>query len=141
MKVFTLVAGLVACFALTTHAADEKIDLSGKYTLVAGKKNGTAVDDTTKKAEYSATADKFTIKGGEFKFVMGYKVDASAKPANIDMEILEGPEGSKGTKAVGIVEVKDDIVKLAYSLDKDKRPKDFDGKTGFYFELKKEKAK
>ena len=61
-------------------------------------------------------------------------------PAQVDMEILEGPEGSKGSKAVGIVELKGDVLKLAYSLDKEKRPKDFDGKTGFYFELKKEKA-
>ncbi len=141
MKTFALAVGALACLALTSRAADEKTDLTGKYTLVSGKKNGTAVDDTVKKAEYTATADKFTIKGGEFKFVMGYKIDPKATPVAVDMEILEGPDGSKGTKALGIIEMKGDTLKLAYSLEKDKRPKDFEGKTGFLFELKKEKAK
>jgi uncharacterized protein (TIGR03067 family) len=141
MKTFALTAGLVACLALTARGADEKLDLAGNYSLVAGKKNGTDVDETAKKAQYTVTADKFTIKGGDLKFVMGYKLDAKATPAQIDMEILEGPDGSKGAKAVGIVQLKDGVMKLAYSLDKEKRPKDFDGKTGFYFELKKDKAK
>ncbi|MDY3556033.1 TIGR03067 domain-containing protein [Gemmata sp. JC717] len=141
MKTFALVAGLVACSALTARAADEKLDLAGTYTLVAGKKNGADVDATAKKAQYIVTADKFTIKGGEITFVMGYKLDAKATPAQVDMEILEGPEGTKGTKAIGILELKGDTLKIAYSLDKEKRPKEFDGKTGYYFELKKEKAK
>lgn len=141
MKTFALAAGVLACVALTGRAADDKLDLAGTYTLVSGKKNGAAVDDTAKKAEYTATADKFTIKGGEYKFVIGYTLDPKAKPVAIDMEILEGPDGSKGSKAMGIVEVKGNTLKLAYSLEKDKRPKDFDGKTGFLFELKKEKAK
>ncbi len=141
MKTFALAVGLVACMAMVARA-NEQTDLTGKYTLVTGKKNGAAVDDTAKKAEYTATADKFTIKGGEITFVMSYKIiDAKVNPVTIDMEILEGPAGTKGSKAVGIVEVKGDMVKLAYSLDKENRPKDFDGKTGFYFELKKEKAK
>lgn len=139
MKTLALAVGLAACLALTARGADDKLDLSGKYKLVAGKKNGTDVDDNAKKAEYTVTADKFTIAGGEFKFVMGYKLNAKETPAQVDMEILEGPEGSKGAKAVGIVELKGDVLKIAYALDKEKRPKDFDGKTGFYFELKKEK--
>jgi len=141
MKTFALLAGLVACAGLTARAADDKLDLSGKYKLVVGKKNGADADEKSKLAAYTVTKDQFTIAGGEFKFVMGYKLDASKTPASIDMEIQEGPEGSKGTKAVGIVELKGDVLKLAYTLDKDKRPKDFDGKTGFYFELKKEKEK
>ncbi len=139
MKTFALLLGLAACAGLTARAADDKLDIAGKYTLVAGKKNGADVDEKSKKAAYTVTADQFTIAGGEFKFVMAYKLDASKKPATIDMEIQEGPEGSKGTKAAGIVELKGDVLKLAYTLDKDKRPKEFDGKTGFYMELKKEK--
>ena len=141
MKTFVLVAGLTACFLQPARAADDKIDLAGKYTLVAGKKNGADADETAKKAEYTATGDTFTIKGGEVKFVMKYKLDATATPVAIDMEILEGPDGTKGAKALGIVELKDGTLKLAYSVEKDKRPKDFEGKTGYYFELKKEKAK
>jgi uncharacterized protein (TIGR03067 family) len=139
MKTLALLAGLLACAGLTARADDDKLDIAGKYALVAGKKNGVNIDEKSKKATYTVTADQFTIVGGEVKFVMGYKLDASTKPANINMEIQEGPEGSKGGKALGIVELKGDVLKIAYTLDKDKRPKDFEGKAGFYFELKKEK--
>src|SRR5262245_8722236 len=128
MKKITLALGLATCVALSVRAADEKLDLTGKYTLVSGKRNGNAVDDNFKKASYTATADKFTIAGGERKFVMSYKVDASVTPATIDMEILEGPDGTKGSKAYGVVELKGDTLKLAYTLDKEKRAKNFEGK-------------
>ncbi len=55
------------------------------------------------------------------------------------MEILEGPEGTKGSKAQGIIEQKGDTLKIAYTTDKDKRPKDFEGKEGNVFDLKKTK--
>jgi uncharacterized protein (TIGR03067 family) len=113
--------------------------LEGKYTLTGGKVNGNAVSDDSKKAEYTFTAEKVTIKGKDFTFVMSYKIDATAEPMKVDMEILEGPEGAKGSKAQGIIEAKDDVVKLAYSIEKDKRPKDFKGESDYLFELKKAK--
>ena len=70
---------------------------------------------------------------------MGYKLDPKTKPMNIDMEILEGIEGTKGSKAEGIVELKGEVLKLAYSIEKGKRPKNFEGKEGFMFEFKKAK--
>jgi uncharacterized protein (TIGR03067 family) len=144
---FTLGLGLVASMSLgRTSRADDKDEkkgdapkLAGKYELTGGKKDGTAIGDDAKKGEYSFTAEKVMIKGMGLEFVMGYKLDTKAKPIGIDMEILEGPEGSKGTKAYGIVEMKGDVLKLAYSTEKDKRPKDFDGKAGFMFEFKKKK--
>ncbi len=113
--------------------------LEGKYTLVSGKVNGTAVGDDAKKSAFTFTAEKVTIKGGDLTFVMSYKLDAKTNPVSVDMEILEGPEGTKGSKAVGIVELKEDTLKLAYSLDKEKRPKDFKGEKDFLFEFKKAK--
>jgi uncharacterized protein (TIGR03067 family) len=142
IAVFALGLGLLGWAGLGTRADDKKDDkaaskLEGKYTLVAGKKNGQAVDEDSKKAEYTITADKITIKGKDITFVMGYKLDAKASPNTIDMEILEGPEGTKGSKAYGIVELKDGTLKLAYSMEKDKRPKDFKGEKDFMFEFKK----
>jgi uncharacterized protein (TIGR03067 family) len=138
MKTLALAIGLTACLALAARA-DEKIDLSGKYTVVSGKKNGQDIDEKAKKATYTATADTFTITGGDVKFVISYKLKPGTTPVEIDMSIAEGPDGSKGATAVGIVEVKGDTLKLAYSLDKEKRPKNFDGKDGFLVELKKAK--
>lgn len=138
MKTFALTA-LLAVFLGTTAHADDKIDLTGKYTVVSGKKNGADIDEKAKKATYTATADTFTIAGGEQKFVISYKLKPGTTPVEIDMSIAEGPEGTKGSLAVGIIEQKGDTLKIAYSLDKEKRPKDFEGKTGYYVELKKAK--
>lgn len=149
----TIVAFALGLASLGLAAAQDKGDapkLEGKYTLVAGKVNGKDIGDESKKAEYTFTAEKVTIKGGAFTFVMSYKIDPKTAPMNIDMEILEGPDGSKGAKAAGIIEAKGGTVKLAYAVgkekdDKDKeketakRPKDFKGEKDFYFELKKAK--
>lgn len=143
---FVLGLGMLGFLGLTVRAEEKKkedkgdgLKLEGKYALVAGKKSGAAIDEEAKKGKYSFTADKITIEGMGVKFVIGYKVDAKATPMTIDMEILEGPEGTKGAKALGIIEAKEDIVKLAYSIEKDKRPKTFEGKEGFFFELKRAK--
>lgn len=138
MKTFALAVGLAACLGLSARA-DEKVDLSGKYTVVGGKKNGSDIDEKAKKATYTATADTFTIAGGDVKFVINYKLKPGTTPVEIDMSIAEGPDGTKGSTAVGIIEQKGDTLKLAYSLDKEKRPKNFDGKEGYYVELKKAK--
>ena len=150
--------GLIGCPVLAGWAQDKKEEkkedkkedkkeakmadapkLAGEYKLVSGKLNAVAVGDEAKKFEYTFTTEKMTIKNPEYKFVIGYKLDLKTTPINIDMEIQEGPEGTKGSKAMGIIEMKGEIVKLAYSMEKDKRPKDFEGKDGNLFELKKSK--
>lgn len=135
MKTVALAAGLLLAVGLAARAEDG-IDLAGKYALAGGKVEGKGIDERAKKAKYTATADTFTVEGGGKKFVFSYKVKPGT-PAEIDMSVLEGPEGTKGTIAVGIVEVKGDLVKLAYSLDKEKRPKDFEGQSDYLIELKK----
>ena len=143
---FALGLGLVVSAGLGGRADDKKDEkkseapkLDGKYTLVGGKTKGNAIDDEAKKGTYTFTPEKITIEGMGLKFVMGYKIDPKTTPMNIDIEILEGPEGTKGTKAQGIIEVKGDTVKLAYVTEKEKRPKDFEGKEGNMYEFKKAK--
>jgi uncharacterized protein (TIGR03067 family) len=135
VKTLALAAGLLVA-AGAAAVAEDKIDLAGKYALVGGKIEGKDLDERAKKAKYTATADTFTVEGKGAKFVFSYKVKPGT-PAEIDMSVLEGPDGTKGAVAVGIVEVKGDTVKLAYSLDKEKRPKDFTGKSDYLIELKK----
>jgi uncharacterized protein (TIGR03067 family) len=151
---FTLGLGLIVLLGTSVRSDDKKEEkkaetkaetkLEGKYTLVGGKRNDKPIDDESKKAEYTFTADKVTIKGKDASFVMSYKLDPKTNPMEIDMEIVDGPDGTKGAKAAGIVELKGDTLKLAYSMDKDKddklkRPKNFDGKEGMAFEFKKAK--
>ncbi|MCS6864123.1 MAG: TIGR03067 domain-containing protein [Gemmataceae bacterium] len=129
---------LVATIVLFAPAcAQDKIDLSGNYEVVRGKKEGRDIDEKAKKAKYSATTDTFTIEAGDVKMVISYTLKPGTSPREIDMVMSAGPDGTKGIAAYGIVEVKDDTLKLAYSLNKDKRPSDFEGKTGYVIELKK----
>jgi uncharacterized protein (TIGR03067 family) len=141
---------------------DKKVELpvlEGKYKLVSGKVNDKAIGDDSKKWDYIFTADKITVKGlsekkdekkedpkdnkkdekkeekKDLMFVFGYKLDGKTSPITINMEILDGPEGTKGIKTSGIIEVKGDVLKLAYIMEKDKKPKDFTGKEGIMFEL------
>jgi uncharacterized protein (TIGR03067 family) len=135
VAVLAVLAGAVG-FA----AADDKAKgIEGKYTLESGKKAGAAIDEKAKKAEYTISKDAITISSPEGKFVIKYKLDATATPNKIDLEITEGPEGAKGSKAEGIVELKGDVLKLAYNHEKGKRPTDYSGKEGHAFELKKAK--
>ena len=136
MRTFALAAGMLLTVGLAARAED-KIE-AGTYLVVSGKKEGKDIDEKAKKMKYTITADTFTIEGGKEKLVIGYKLKAGT-PMEIDMAVAEGPDGTKGSAAVGIVEVKGDTVKLAYSLDREKRPKSFEGKTGYYIELKKTK--
>jgi uncharacterized protein (TIGR03067 family) len=136
---FALGLALVTLLGRAAAQKGEAPKLEGKYTLVAGKVRGKAVGDDWKKAEYEFTPVQVTIKGKAVSFVMGYKIDPSAEPMTIDMAVADGPEATKGTRAQGIIEVKGDTVKLAYSTEKDTRPKDFKGEKDFYFELKKAK--
>lgn len=141
ISAFALGVGLLSWIALA-QAQEKKGEapkLEGQWTLVSGKVNGTAVGDDAKKSKFDFTAEKMTIKGMDLTFVMGYKLDPKTDPISVDLEILDGPEGTKGSKAVGIVELKEDVLKLAYSMDKDKRPKNFEGKEGNTFEFKKAK--
>ncbi len=132
--------GLLGFVNSESQAQEKKeVKLAGKYTLLSGKTNGTAIQDEAKKGAYTFTDDRITIEGMGVKFVMSYKLDTATTPMNIDMDILEGPEGTKGTKAAGIFEMKDNMLKLAYSIEKDSRPKDFKGEKDFLFELKKAK--
>jgi uncharacterized protein (TIGR03067 family) len=141
ISAFALGLGLLAWVgvAQSQEKKGEAPKLEGKWTLVSGKVNGTATGDDAKKSMFTFTSDKMTIKSMDLTFVMGYKLDPKTDPVSVDLEILEGPEGTKGSKAVGIVELKGDVLKLAYSMDKDKRPKNFEGKEGNTFEFKKAK--
>jgi len=125
--------------ALTASAADEKKDdkkagdIDGEYTVVSATKAGKAENDDFLKA-----VEGITIKDGVFsiKLKMGdkaetktakIKVDATKKPAEVDITPSEGPMKDKSIPAIFAHE-KDEL-KLAWvEGGRDKigpRPKDF----------------
>jgi uncharacterized protein (TIGR03067 family) len=135
-----LVAGLLhvaAGFSSPVLLAQERaLRWEGQYRLLEGKIQGKPLDEAARKAEYHIDAKAITIKGKGAVFVIQYQLDTSMEPIGIDMVIAQGPEGTKGSKAVGIVAFDGKQVKLAYAMS-DKRPVDFSGKDGMYFLLEK----
>lgn len=138
-----LAAGLVGFAGVTGAAADEKKTapkIEGAYTIVSGKKDGVDAGDKAKGTPVKIDAKTIVLGEKDEKFVIDYKLDGAASPAKLDLVIREAPApfaDAKGAKAYGILLQKGDTLKLAYTLDPDARPKDFSGKSGFAFELKK----
>src|SRR5262249_54455282 len=84
------------------------------------------------KIDKERLAAKVTIKkdelhipaGPDMKFIMGYKIDASKSPSAIDMDIKDGPV--KEGKAVGIIALDGDTLKLCYDPMGVTRPTKFE---------------
>jgi uncharacterized protein (TIGR03067 family) len=120
-------------------AQERSLKWEGHYRLVDGKVQGRPIDDAARKATYQIDAKSITIKGNGVTFIIQYHLDTSKEPIGIDMVITQGPEGTKGSKALGIVALQGNQLKLAYSLRE--RPSDFTGKEGMYFLLEKQASK
>lgn len=135
-----LLAALVGFGGVVT--ADDKAapKLEGSYAVVGGVKDGEKLGEKVKGTPVKID-DKVIVLGKEGEqFKIGYKVVGTTSPMKLEMKILEAPGAfadAKGTPAYGLIAAKGDTLKLAYSLDKDKAPTDFSGKSGFAFEMKK----
>jgi uncharacterized protein (TIGR03067 family) len=136
MKAMILLTATLLALPFTQAADDKNFSIEGSYTLVSGKRFGASIDEESKKGRYTIDKDRITIVAKGVKFVMSYKLPPKTRPTAIDMEILEGPEGTVGAKALGIVERTGDTLKLAYLLEKDRRPKSFEGNDGMLFIFK-----
>jgi len=135
-----LTASLALLAVAMLHADDKKFDtkkLEGKWTFVSGMKNGTEAGDDMKKAEFDIAKDIMTLKNNDQTFKFKFTVDDKQTPTSIDLEITESPFGA-GMKAKGIISLEGDDCKLCYAPEGD-RPTKFDGKSAFYFVLKRKK--
>src|SRR5262245_1637748 len=139
----------VAIGASTLGAEDKDADkkdkdkLQGTWNALSGESSGKEQKEAT---EHSLIfeGDKFSVKKGDKVMVKGtFKVDASKKPKEIDMEIADGPDDVKGKKAQGIYKLEGD--ELTWCVDEPgsgDRPKEFATKEGtksMLVKLKKEK--
>src|SRR5262249_9155501 len=118
--------------------------LIGNWSYVSGKESGNDVKKEVLAGKVTFTKDTITVPSGTDKpFLMSYTVDSKTSPANIDMTIKDGPV--KEGKAIGIISVEGDELKLAYTvvMDKDaKRPTKFEStkeNKAFFFVMKKAK--
>jgi uncharacterized protein (TIGR03067 family) len=142
MKLFgTLIA--CAIIAAPVLAADKDFDASkfeGKWKFTEGWKFGTKSAAESLAGEVTITKDTITIKGGDMTHVMAYKLDTKATPVAVTLTGKEGP--SKDFVSEGIIEVKDDEIKLCYAMPMEKRPTKFESPKDskiLYFTMKKVK--
>jgi len=120
----------------------DKDKLQGTWNAVSGESGGKEQKEAT---EHSLVfeGDKFSVKKSEKVMVKGtFKVDASKKPKEIDMEIADGPDDVKGKTALGIYKLEGD--ELTWCVDEPgsgNRPKEFATKEGTKTMLVKLKKK
>jgi uncharacterized protein (TIGR03067 family) len=125
-------------------AAFDPAKMVGDWTYVSGMRSGEKVPKDNLQAKVTFTKDTITVPAGPTdKFLMAYKIDASTTPATITMSIKDGP--IKEGKAVGIVSIEGDELKLCYVVEMGKEPKKpakFEStkeNQAFYFVLKRAK--
>ena len=134
--ILTLALGL----GLVVRASAAEIKVSGKdhadkllgtWVIVSGEEDGKPSPPEKIKGS-QMTVDKKSIKltdkDDKQLWILDYKLDASKKPAEIDMTVAEGPGAGKSSQ--GIYELDGDALKLCYGLPGADRPKDFKTKEG-----------
>ena len=127
--------------AAATAAATEKagaIDakaLEGTWEPTMNERGGNVEpEEQTKRHRLIFKGDKFTItRDGETMLAGTYKLNAGAKPAQIDMTIDEAPqnEDDKGKVVLGIIELTGDGMKWCTGGPRStERPKEFKSEEG-----------
>ena len=102
--------------------------LTGAYKIVAGEKNGQPVSkDRLDGITVRIATNAITTLDKDEKevYVATYELDSSQKPWRIMMTATVAPAEGKGTKAVGLIEMEGDTVKLIYALPAGKAPTQF----------------
>ena len=128
----TLAAAAVAQDKKTDKKADAakagKLDpaqILGTWKISGGSKAGEMPSADATKGTVTFEKDTITLKGDDgMSFVIGYKIDAKADPATIDMDIQK-PEELKSS-AKGIIKFSDETITLCYHPMGGERPKSFE---------------
>jgi uncharacterized protein (TIGR03067 family) len=102
--------------------------LDGRWKIQSAEKGGQAAPPGFKEAvTFIFAGDKLTLhfksEGKEDKKVSAIKIDASKKPHHIDITPESGPE--KGKTMPGIIELKDETLKLCVNDGGKDRPTEF----------------
>jgi len=138
--VLVLVAG-VAFQALPVLAAGEKPKLEGQHQITAGERDGKPLAETDiKGCTFRFTGDKVvgaTKDGTEF-LAADYTLDDSKTPVVIVMKLTAGSD--KGKELHGLVERKDNVIRIIYAGPGAEAPKEFKTKANqAMYTLKAEK--
>jgi len=140
-SILALSAAFVAiAYAQCGETTSPDINLLGTYVLVSGEKDGKAIpDERIRGGRVTFTKDRIvgTDKDNKETYVATYKLYVSKTPYTIDMVSVTP---AKGDKAAGLLEKKDDTVRIIYSVRGAPAPTEFKTKMDQHlFVLKLEK--
>ena len=115
--------------------------LIGTWVIKSGMRSGSEVAEERMEGNIEIDEETITIPGAtdDETFVIGYKIDASKSPMQIDMAIESGP-APEGAPAIGIIKMGDGEFKLCYDAEGGARPEKFESteENGYFmFKLKK----
>jgi uncharacterized protein (TIGR03067 family) len=104
--------------------------LQGEWSMVSGMADGFPIpDEMLPNSKRVCKGDEVTATvGGELVLRAKIKLDPTSKPKTIDYDVLEGP--TKGQKHLGIYELDGDTFKSCFATPGEKRPTDFQSKSG-----------
>ncbi|MCI0702379.1 MAG: TIGR03067 domain-containing protein [Planctomycetia bacterium] len=118
-------------YSLANSAGADKPKLEGQHQIIAGERNGKPLNEADfKGATFRFTADKVTgaNKNGTEFLAAEYTLDAGKTPCVIVMKLTAGTD--KGKEMRGLIERKDDTIRIIYSAPGGEAPKDFKTKAG-----------
>jgi uncharacterized protein (TIGR03067 family) len=121
-----LVAGLTIQTCLIAADPAEKPKLEGQHAIVGMEKNGSPLDEANfKGATLRFTDDKVVgaNKDGTEFLTADYRVDSNNKPCSIVLTLTSG--SNKGKEIHGLIERKDDTIRVVLANPGTDRPTDF----------------
>ena len=144
MKRFTIAGVLVVLMVGSLVLADDKAlkDLEGTYKVTTAEKGGKSIlDDTKGKVTITFKEDKMTIDfDGKDTKSAKIKVDATKKPAHIDITLADGPEKDKTFP--GIYQLEKGELMIAFNEKDGDRPKEFKSEgNAMVLKMKKDEKK
>lgn len=102
--------------------------LAGAYHIVSGERNGQPIPaDRLRQINVRISKDKFTTLDQDEKeiYVATYTIDKSKAPWRISMTATVTPDKTQGMTAHGLIEQKEDNVRLIYALPGGAEPASF----------------
>ena len=123
----------------------DKDKLQGTWKAVTVEAHGKSLDEA-EEHRLIFSGDEFSVKKGEETMIKGkFKIDASKKPKEIDMEFLEAKRDNlKGKTVLGIYELEGDTLKWCWNKPGGERPKEFSSEAAdvhLLVTLRREKSK
>jgi uncharacterized protein (TIGR03067 family) len=129
IPILTLALLLGAAWADDKEKKSDLQEMKGRWKASSGESSGTALPNAfLDNITFVVKGDMYTFKEGDDEEEGTLKLDATKKPAQMDVNITKGKD--KGKKQYGIYQLDGDTLKICMAKPEQERPKDFTTKEG-----------